>query len=65
VTKIVVAKELGQIFTASLDAKIGILSMGQKKIVGKPLEGHLKPIYSLDWCERNKILASCGREKEV
>ena len=64
VSKIIYAPSIDCIMTSSFDATICVTNFGDTKR-GRLLHGHTKEIYSMDWCEKYKLLASCSRDKEV
>ncbi|KAG2378265.1 hypothetical protein C9374_008408 [Naegleria lovaniensis] len=64
VSKIIYAPSIDCIITSSFDTTICVTNFGDGKR-GRLLRGHTKEIYSMDWCEKYKLLASCSRDKEV
>jgi WD40 repeat protein len=52
------------IITSSMDGSIAISNINSQAEY-RLLKGHKKPIYSIDYSDRYKIIASCGRDRAI
>eukprot|EP01063_Lacrimia_lanifica_P036120 TRINITY_DN7077_c0_g1_i1.p1 TRINITY_DN7077_c0_g1~~TRINITY_DN7077_c0_g1_i1.p1 ORF type:complete len:1169 (+),score=251.36 TRINITY_DN7077_c0_g1_i1:2-3508(+) len=64
ITKIRVAKHLQAALTASWDGTVKIINIETGNTV-RDLVGHEKSVFTLDWSEAQRIIATCGSERHV
>eukprot|EP01012_Entosiphon_sulcatum_P043513 TRINITY_DN5785_c0_g1_i1.p1 TRINITY_DN5785_c0_g1~~TRINITY_DN5785_c0_g1_i1.p1 ORF type:complete len:1237 (+),score=171.78 TRINITY_DN5785_c0_g1_i1:705-4415(+) len=68
VSRIRSSEHLQGIITASWDCYVKIINLETGQIartLGTERQGHHKSIFSLDWNEPTKVLASCGAERHI
>lgn len=59
-----VSADLDSIITSSLDTTLQIMNLEKGKGF-RQLQGHEKAVFSFDWSQRLKLIASCGLEREM
>ena len=64
ITKIINVPIIDSIITSSLDKTISVVNMEDTKKT-RSLLGHSKGVYSIDYNERYRLVASCGHDKQV
>mmetsp|Transcript_37768 Transcript_37768/g.61203 ORF Transcript_37768/g.61203 Transcript_37768/m.61203 type:complete len:933 (-) Transcript_37768:1406-4204(-) len=64
VTKVRYIPEMASVVSSSMDNTIKVGDV-EKKILKITLEGHVKGVYSFDWCRAYKFFASCGLERHI
>lgn len=50
--------------TASLDTTCLVIDL-ERGTLRRRFSNHTKPVYSFAWCGHNKVLASCGLERNI
>jgi len=64
VVQVDIVPDLNSIVTASLDTTCNVIDL-ERGILKRKFKNHKKPVYSFAWCGHNKVLASCGLERDI